>query len=637
MLLHQFWQKLIRKPHKLSTLLTSCILLWLFGAIFLIGLSLNVSWRLEERGVTINEIGSLRKQSFYLHNLSQIDDIQKQQIEYEKFISILDKISLFSAKDFNNKSQYQVYLAQLTQIKTVAKEILPHFNPAIKTNNQLPFYEVEYFVEEISKLVDIIEDDNTRSILFLRWFQGLLLLMAITSAIFSYFFLRKLVISPLNQLNIGINDVKQGKFNQSIEITVNNELGDIIAGFNEMSRDLAYMYQGLEKLVDEKTEELQKKNQDLTFLYKIASLLQNNHTIDLLAEQFLETIISYSYADAGTIRVLNASKNSSDLVTSLGFNKTEMTPQHLSHCSHLTECYCGISLTQPQNVFQKNIQDLNTAQFCQENHFQHLVSLKLAANEESFGSVNLFFSRKEKFKQDDIHILENATRQLGLILENRRFDQLEKQMAVLEERNLMAQGLHDSIAQSLSFLNMQSQLLTKAISNNNLEMRDRALSFIKEGIQESYDDIRELLLNFRVNMNPENFADTIVTLIERFKHQTDITVHYDFLEFGRDFSPETQLQIIFIMQEALSNIRKHAEATQVNITIEQQQAKFILLIKDNGIGFDETILNQKQENGHVGTLIMKERALKANGTLTITSQPHEGTSVLLEIHRTHII
>lgn len=637
MFFQQLWQKLIRKPHKLSILLTSCILLWLVGAICFIGLSFNVSWRLEERGITINEIGSLRKQSFYLLNLSQIDNFQKQQIEYDKFISILDKISLFSSRDFNNESQYQVYLAQLTKIKTMAKEILPHFNPVIKGDHQLPFNEVEYFVEEISKLVDIIEDDNTRSILFLRWFQGLLLLMAITSAILSYFFLRKLVISPLNQLNIGINNVKQGKFNQSIEITVNNELGEIIAGFNEMSQDLAYMYQGLEKLVDEKTEELQKKNQDLTFLYKIASLLQNNHRIDLLAQQFLETIMSYSCADAGTIYVLNASKNSSNLVTSLGFNKTAITPLNVSHLSHLTHSQCGISLTQSQNVFQKNIQDLNTTQFCHENRFQHLVSLKLTASEESFGSVNLFFAKKANFKQGDMHILENATRQLGLILENRRFAQLEKQMAVLEERNMMAQGLHDSIAQSLSFLNMQSQLLAKAISNNNLEMRDRALSFIKEGIQESYDDIRELLLNFRVNMNPENFEDTIVTLIERFKHQTEIAVHYNFLEFGRDFSPETQLQIIFIMQEALSNIRKHAEATQVNITIEQQQTKFSLLIEDNGMGFDDTILKQKQDNGHIGTLIMKERALKANGTLTITSQPNEGTSVLLEIHRTHII
>ena len=210
-------------------------------------------------------------------------------------------------------------------------------------------------------------------------------------------------------------------------------------------------------------------------------------------------------------------------------------------------------------------------------------------------------------------------------------------MAVLEERNLMAQGLHDSIAQSLSFLNMQSQLLEKSIINDNLPMRDKALGFIKEGIQESYDDIRELLLNFRVNMNPESFSEAIRALIERFKHQTGITVHYDFLEFGREFPPETQLQIIFIMQEALSNIRKHANATEVEITIEQRQNQFTLLIKDNGIGFDDHTLSQKEENGHIGTLIMKERAHKANGVLTLTSEPNKGTSVLLEIQRHHII
>ena len=637
MLLHQFWQKLIRKPHKLSTLLTSCILLWLLGALFLIGLSLKVSWRLEDRGVTINEIGSLRKQSFYLFNLSEGNDPQKQQIEYEKFLFILDKISHLSARDFTNQAQYQIYAKQLQTIKETAKDVLPHFNPEIQNDTLLPFYKVELFVEEISNLVGIIEDDNTRSILFLRWFQVLLLIMAITSAVFSYLFLRKLVISPLNQLNAGIGDVRQGNFNRSIEITVNNELGKIIAGFNEMSQDLAYMYQDLEKRVDEKTEELQKTNQDLTFLYRIASLLQKNQNIDLLAEHFLEAIIAYSHANAGTIRVLNSSNNSSELVTSLGFNENSISFQNTSHCDLQKECYCGISLTQPHPISQIDIQNLDTAQFCRENYFQHLVSLKLASNEESLGSVNLFFKNAEDFRQEDAHILENATRQLGLILENLRFAQLERQMAVLEERNLMAQGLHDSIAQSLSFLNMQSQLLEKSIINDNLPMRDKALGFIKEGIQESYDDIRELLLNFRVNMNPESFSEAIRALIERFKHQTGITVHYDFLEFGREFPPETQLQIIFIMQEALSNIRKHANATEVEITIEQRQNQFTLLIKDNGIGFDDHTLSQKEENGHIGTLIMKERAHKANGVLTLTSEPNKGTSVLLEIQRHHII
>lgn len=628
------WQNLLQRPHRLSSLLISLIVIWLLGALLLVGLSLNVSWRLEERGITINEVGGLRKQTFYLLALSRIGDTQKHQQEHQNFISVIDKISQFSEHNFNTNKQYNEFLYQLAHIQQLSQEILPYLAPGNTGDHKISLQMIENFVSEISNLVSIIEQDNTQSIVFLRWFQAILLIMAISSAFLSSILLRKFVIDPLTLLSNSIQKVRKGDFKTRVNVQVQNELGEIASGFNQMTYDLEHMYQDLEKLVDEKTEELQKRHLDLTFLYQVASLLQNHKDIDFIASQFLELTMEFSGAKAGMIRLLNAAKSNTEVIASIGFKPDILAaPQ----CNHLKDCFCGIALVKQAQVYQQNLNsESNIHTLCQQYKLNHLVSFKLSMADETLGSLNLFFHEEQDFNEEDSHLLENVARQFGLVLDNLRFEQLERQMAVLEERNFMAQGLHDSIAQSLSFLNIQMQLLTKAIEQEQTIIRDQALNFIKEGIQESYDDVRELLLNFRVSMIAGNFSDSIASVIDRFKRQTEIAVNYNFIDQGRELSPDIQLQVIFILQEALSNIRKHSQATLATIDIEQLQERFSLSVTDNGIGFDDAVLQQKKRDGHIGTLIMEERADKAGGQLQIQSQPNIGTTILLMIQRTDI-
>lgn len=630
----QKWHNFVKLPHRLSTLFMAMIAIWLIGGTSLIGISLYLSWRLEERGITINEVGALRKQCFHMYLLSKLEDPTPMMQEREEFERAFLRIAQFSQRKFHNKAQYQNFVDQLEIIQQKSLDVLPYFN--VKTSNKevLTLSTVEEFVQNISTLVDIIEQDNTERIVMLRWIQVVILLIAISSSIFSFIFLRRLVIRPLKELNIGIEKVRKGDFNAPVKIHLNNELGAITAGFNQMSQELGHVYHDLETLVDNKTEELQKRHIDLTFLYRVSSLLQGSKDIDFIATQFLSLVMDFSKAKGGIIRLLNMAKNSTEVIASAGFHEDILTAEQ---CTNLKDCFCGIALMKKQLFFQQNLTtDSNIEALCQEYQLNHLVSFKLSMSDDTLGSLNLFFKEKNDYAAKDSHIIENAVRQFGLVLDSLRVEQLERQMFVLEERNFMAQGLHDSIAQSLSFLNMQTQLLTKAIVTDQHTIRDQSLTFIKEGIQESYDNIRELLLNFRVSLNPGNFADSIQNVITRFKKQTNIQVEYDYLDQGRELSPEKQLQVIFILQEALSNIRKHAEATCVTIYIEQFQERFTLLVTDNGQGFSQETLIKKKEAGHIGTLIMEERAEKANGVLTIKSQVGKGTVLSLIIQRSNI-
>ena len=197
----------------------------------------------------------------------------------------------------------------------------------------------------------------------------------------------------------------------------------------------------------------------------------------------------------------------------------------------------------------------------------------------------------------------------------------------------MAQGLHDSIAQSLSFLNLQVQLLESGLQTDDKELVEIIVAQIKAGVQEPYEYVRELLLNFRERVHTESFSEAINTVIDRFESQTKLPVKLTITGPEAELTDRQKIQVIFIMQEALANVRKHSKATQVLINIEYG-AQFKLSVIDNGIGINQDIL-KKRSKRHVGLNIMGERAQRIGAKVTVGTVAPEvfqsGTCVELVI------
>ena len=117
--------------------------------------------------------------------------------------------------------------------------------------------------------------------------------------------------------------------------------------------------------------------------------------------------------------------------------------------------------------------------------------------------------------------------------------------------------------------------------------------------------------------------------VEKFRRQTGIDTEFIADADGAPFPREQQLQVLFIVQEALSNIRKHSLASRVEIRLKDRH-HFALTIHDNGVGFDAAIVHNKSER-HVGLNIMHERAQRINASLDVTSEKGSGTTVTLNL------
>jgi two-component system nitrate/nitrite sensor histidine kinase NarX len=216
---------------------------------------------------------------------------------------------------------------------------------------------------------------------------------------------------------------------------------------------------------------------------------------------------------------------------------------------------------------------------------------------------------------------------LGVAIENLRLGAREREMAISEERNLVAQGLHDSIAQGLNYLNLQVQMLDSSLQDGKLGEVADIVPALRAGVQESYEDVRELLLNFRSRLGEGDLLGSLQSTVDKFRRQTGIAAELVADLDGAPFPREQQLQMVFIVQEALSNIRKHAQASRVEVTLEDDQ-DFVLTIRDDGVGFDSAV---RLDGSHIGLHIMQERAERIAATLTVVSMPGAGTTVVLQL------
>jgi two-component system nitrate/nitrite sensor histidine kinase NarX len=206
-------------------------------------------------------------------------------------------------------------------------------------------------------------------------------------------------------------------------------------------------------------------------------------------------------------------------------------------------------------------------------------------------------------------------------IENQRLRSREKELAVSEERNLLAQELHDSIAQGLAFLNIQVQLLQDSLRKGRTEEAMQTAGQLREGVQESYDDVRELLVHFRTRVHQSDLDSAIHAALEKFEGQTGIKTAFERRGSAVPMAPTDEIQIMHIVQESLSNIRKHAKAGHVRVLVDQDMANSRISVEDDGVGFDPQTDPNCQSDRHVGLKIMRERAHRIGAECRITSIP----------------
>ncbi len=213
-------------------------------------------------------------------------------------------------------------------------------------------------------------------------------------------------------------------------------------------------------------------------------------------------------------------------------------------------------------------------------------------------------------------------------LKRKQAEQIKSMIATQEEeRKRISRDLHDDVGTKLSALKLFiSALHEKAIETNNEEIKSLAISseqFITEAVQ----DVRQLLQNLSPAVLEEfGYTTAVEGLVNKINETKQL--HFNLVIFGmkHGLQKEYDLALYRITQELINNVLKHAEAKQVSLQIGQREEKIILMIEDDGKGFD---VNSHKDGYGLHNLEARTKLL--NGVMTIDSHPGKGTSVLIEI------
>jgi two-component system, NarL family, nitrate/nitrite sensor histidine kinase NarX len=243
------------------------------------------------------------------------------------------------------------------------------------------------------------------------------------------------------------------------------------------------------------------------------------------------------------------------------------------------------------------------------------------------GILVLGSNNVQTFAERQRALLETIAAQLALLLQNARLmAQLEYQ-AVLDERTRLAREIHDGLAQTLAFLKIQSTQMQNYLSRGETERLTSTLKSSYRTLSDAYLDARQAIDNLR-RVPSSSLRDWLGDVLADFRESAGIQAELSAFEVSGDFPPTVQAQLIRIVQEALSNVRKHAAANKVLVSAREQQGDIVLEVCDDGVGFSPENLDG---NARYGLRGMRERSDMIGAEFQISSQPGMGTVILLRL------
>lgn len=246
---------------------------------------------------------------------------------------------------------------------------------------------------------------------------------------------------------------------------------------------------------------------------------------------------------------------------------------------------------------------------------------------------NLYLTEKTgapQFTSDDEETLERFALQAALAIDNAHLHEQVADLAVARERLRISHEMHDGLAQILGYVNTKVQAAEMYLRRNKTEEAGSQLRELADAARQAYTDVRESIIGLRTLPGPRQpLADVLEEYLTHWQEMSGIPTSLK-MEGEIRLLPGVELQLVRIVQEALTNVRKHARASRASVELIRRDGSVLVTVTDDGIGFDVTT-RRRSELPQFGLTTMRERAESVGGTLTIESSPGRGTTVRSEV------
>jgi len=275
-----------------------------------------------------------------------------------------------------------------------------------------------------------------------------------------------------------------------------------------------------------------------------------------------------------------------------------------------------------------------------------MLAAPLRSGGETIGSLAVACARPRAFGVDDVETLSSLANQLALAIDNARLEGRLREVAVRSERERIAREMHDGLAQVLGYVNTKSQAVEELLAAGQQREARAQLTQLAGAARSIYVDVREAILGLTSPVTPERgLVGAVEEYVARFAEASKLAtvVRADPAAATVALAPEVEAQAFRIVQEALTNVRKHASAQRVEVELELQDAVLRISVTDDGRGIRGSAGNGDARGTgrapepeptlwpHYGLTAMRERASAIGAQLTVSGSPGRGTTIRLAV------
>ena len=431
----------------------------------------------------------------------------------------------------------------------------------------------------------------------------------------------------LSTLQMWTQKIRAGELAARIPVSPESELSDLSQDINFVAEMLESLSRDAEIQLQRHTEHIARKNKSQETLYDVVTSINMSRNVQELLTHFLHTMKELVDARGAAV-FLETKKDAYALIAEVGMeavpkNELPFLPEDVPDSNE--------QRTVPIRVVPCPDQ---TSQDIFNGEILSVLIVPLQYRGKILGVYNLYVE-EDKFKKDSEckELFTSMGRHLGIAVEKARLDDEAKALSIMRERTSIANELHDSLAQTLASIRYQVRVLDETIHQGDEAATWQELERIESTIDEAHTELRALIAHFRLPIGERSLTVSVEQVIERFKQDSDDIQVYLQKEWPDTMlPPQIELQVLRVIQEALTNVRKHSEAGTVRVLMRGDGGgRYTVLIEDDGMGMTD-LQKQNAAGEHVGISVMQDRANRIGGTLTVDGEPGEGVQVRFEFN-----
>ena len=471
-------------------------------------------------------------------------------------------------------------------------------------------------LSQLDDIVNLFEDRAEAKLKREQVIQIVTFLAALVLLVWGYLLTRKRVFSPLEKLGAVARRMAGGQLVEPVPPLGNDELGELGSTFETLRLEVSNEQDKLEGRVAQRTRELMAA-------FELSQEIVSQLDLDHLLRSVAEHARSLTAARAAALCLLEEGQPA--LVLSASSPESHLnTRQPLHRDPAACVVFSGETVTTRAECV--------SCAFLQSHAPGETAIAPLRLGETSLGALCVLRDPGQTFDPDETRALALLSNAAALAIANARLIESERrraeQAAVSSERERLAADLHDHLAQTLSFLNLQIDRIKELLPVDDARGSVERLDQMKSTVGEAYEQVRSALVSLsEPQPAARDFSHRLAGSLDEIRQATGMSIELEIVDPAALELPRlAQAQALLIVREALTNVRKHAGAQHVCVRVERLDGQSRFIVEDNGCGFDPQGI---QGSHHLGLRLMRARAERSGGILLVESAPGRGTRVVV--------